>query len=140
MTRKIQQFVPLVCASGKTISADNITDLTAKYNYVVQSELTNTNKQDADTLNRKSFYESQEYSNLIVWNFWILALYYLLAIVLSIILFVSDNQFQLTTYQKGGATVMLLTYPYVINYLISHVVWLYRFVVSFTSNNVYNNL
>ena len=138
MTRKTQQFVPLVCTS--TISTDNITDLTAKYNYVVQSELTNTNKQDADTLNRKSFYESQEYSNLIVWNFWILALYYLLAIVLSIILFVSDNQFQLTTYQKGGATVMLLTYPYVINYLISHVVWLYRFVVSFTSNNVYNNL
>ena len=140
MTRKIQQFVPLVCASDDTISADNITDLTAKYNYVVQSELTNTNKQDADTLNRKSFYESQEYSNLIVWNFWILALYYLLAIVLSIILFVSDNQFQLTTYQKGGATVMLLAYPYVINYLISPVVWVYRFVVSFTSNNVYNNL
>ena len=138
MTRKIQQFVPLVCASGNTISAGNIADLTAKYNYV--SQLTNTNKQDADTLNRKSFYESQEYSNLIVWNFWILALYYLLAIVLSIILFVSDNQFQLTTYQKGGATVMLLTYPYVINYLISPVVWVYRFVLSFMPNNVYNNL
>lgn len=138
MTRKIQQFVPLVCTS--TISADNIVDLTAKYNYVSQFELTNTNKQDADTLNRKSFYESQEYSNLIVWNFWILCLYYLLAIVLGIILFVSDNQFQLTTYQKGGATVMLLAYPYVINYLISPVIWVYRFIVSFTSNNVYNNL
>jgi len=138
MTRKIQQFVPLTCTG--TISADNIVDLTAKYNYVSQSELTNTNKQDADTLNRKSFYESQEYSNLIVWNFWILCLYYLLAIVLGIILFVSDNQFQLTTYQKGGATVMLLAYPYVINYLISPVIWVYRFIVSFTSNNVYNNL
>ena len=138
MTRKTQQFVPLVCTTN--ISAGNIADLTAKYNYVFQSELTNTNKQDADTLNRKSFYESQEYSTLIVWNFWILALYYILAIVLSIILFVSDNQFQLTTYQKGGATVMLLTYPYVINYLISPVVWVYRFVLSFMPNNVYNNL
>jgi hypothetical protein len=125
-------FTPLVC--NDKVSEANIEDLTRKYNYV--SNLT----QDANTLNRKSFYESQQYSNLMIWNFWIVSIYYVLAIVLVIILFVSENQFQLSTNQKGFATVVLLTYPYVISYIISPVIWVYNFIISFIPYNVYNNL
>ena len=136
MSRILPQFTPLVCTNN--ISQTNIDDITAKYKYV--SELTNTNRQDSDTLNRKSFYESQQYYRLMVWNFWIVALYYVLAITLIIILFVSDNQFQLTNYQKGGASVFLLAYPYVIRYLIVPIIWVYKFIVSFIPYSIYNNI
>lgn len=136
MSTNSSPFTPLVCNGN--ISTQNIEDITAKYIYV--SNLTTTNKQDTDTLNRKSFYESQEYSKLLIWNFWILALYYVLAIVLVIILFVSENQFQLTTYQKGGATILLLAYPYVINYIIAPIMWIYKFITSFIPYTVYNNI
>lgn len=126
-------FSPLVCTNN-TISNANIIDLTSKYNYV--SNLTPTNKQDMDTLNRKSFYESQQYSNLMIWNFWIVALYYVLAIVLVIILFVSNNQFQLSMYQKVFASVILLAYPYIISYIIASIKWFYRIV----PHNVYNKI
>ena len=130
----IPPFTPLVCSNNVKVTQANIEDLTRKYNYV--SNLA----QDANTLNRKSFYESQQYSNLMIWNFWIVSLYYVLAIVLVIILFVSENQFQLSTNQKGFATVVLLTYPYVINYIISPLIWVYNFITSFIPYNVYNNL
>jgi hypothetical protein len=127
-------FTRLNCKSDNKLTQSNIEDLTRKYDYV--SNLT----QNVNTLNRKSFYESQQYSNLMIWNFWILSLYYVLAIVLVIILFVSENQFQLSTNQKGFATVVLLTYPYVISYIISPLIWVYNFITSFIPYNVYNNL
>ena len=131
-------FTKIDCPVGGTVTQINIIDLTKKYNYV--SDLTTTNKQDIDTLNRKSFYESQQYSNLMIWNFWIVAMYYVLAIVLVIILFVSENQFQLSNYQKGGATVVLLAYPYIISYIVAPIIWIYNFIISFIPKNVYNNL
>ena len=136
MSRIAPSFNKLEC--NQYITQSNIDDLSRKYNYV--SKLTTTNKQDSDTLNRKSFYESQQYANLMSWNFLIVAVYYVLAIVLAIILFFSENQFQLTTYQKGGATVLLLSYPYIISYIIVPIMWMYNFVVSFIPKNVYNNI
>jgi hypothetical protein len=136
MSTTSSPFSPLIC--NDNISEQNIVDITAKYNYVLK--LTTTNNQDTDTLNRKSFYESQEYSNLLIWNFWIVALYYVLAIVLVIILFISENQFQLTNYQKGAATILLLAYPYVISYIIAPIMWAYEFIISFIPYNVYNNI
>ena len=129
-------FVPIVC--NNLISQQNITDITAKYEYV--TKLTKTNKQDTDTLNRKSFYESQQYSDLLIWNYWIVGLYYVVAITLIVILFFSENQFQLTTNQKGAATVGLLIYPYAIHYFIAPLVWVYKFIVSFIPYSIYNNI
>lgn len=130
-------FVPILCPSTG-ITQDNIYDITSKYNYV----LTLPNNQDisADTLNRKSFYESQQHSNLIIWNLWIIAVYYVLSIVLIIILFVSENQFQLTNYQKGGATIILLLYPHIISFIMRPIIWLYKFVSSFMPHNVYTSI
>ena len=110
MATKSSPFIPTIC--NDLVTEQNITDITAKYNYV--SQLTTTNKQDTNTLNRKSFYESQQYSELLIWNYWIVGLYYVLAITLVVILFFSENQFQLTNNQKGVATAVLLIYPYVI--------------------------
>ena len=129
-------FVPIVCIDN--ITTQNISDITAKYEYV--TKLTTTNKQDTDTLNRKSFYESQQYSDLLIWNYWIVGFYYVLAITLIIILFVSENQFQLSTNQKGAATLVLLVYPYAIRYFIAPLMWVYKFVVSFIPYSIYNNI
>ena len=131
-------FIKINCRPGSNISKQNIEDITAKYNYV--SELTTTNNQDTDTLNRKSFYESKQYSELLIWNYWIVGLYYVLAITLIVILLVSDNQFQLTNNQKGVATVALLVYPYVIHYFIGPIKWVYEYLINFIPYNIYNNI
>ena len=135
-------FIPIVCPLESKITTQTIEDITAKYNYV--SELTTTNNQDTDTdtntLNRKSFYESKQYLDLLIWNYWIVGLYYVFAITLIVILFVSDNQFQLTNNQKGLATVILLVYPYAIHYFIGPIKWLYEYLVNFMPHNIYNNI
>jgi hypothetical protein len=131
-------FIPIVCPLEDPITTQNIENVNAKYNYV--SELTTTNNQDVDTLNRKSFYESKQYSELLIWNYWIVGLYYVLAITLIVILFVSDNQFQLTNNQKGVATVALLVYPYAIHYFIAPIKWVYEYLSTFMPYNIYNNI
>ena len=136
MATKSSPFIPTIC--NDLVTEQNITDITAKYNYV--SQLTTTNKQDTNTLNRKSFYESQQYSELLIWNYWIVGLYYVLAITLVVILFFSENQFQLTNNQKGVATAVLLIYPYVIRYIIAVIIWIYKFIVSFIPYSIYNNI
>ena len=136
MATKSSPFIPTIC--NDLVTEQNITDITAKYNYV--SQLTTTNKQDTNTLNRKSFYESQQYSELLIWNYWIVGLYYVLAITLVVILFFSENQFQLTNNQKGVATAILLIYPYVIRYIIAVITWMYKFIVSFIPYSIYNNI
>jgi len=134
-------FDPVICGDPNNrtnITQPNITDLTAKYKYIMA--MPQMNESDQNTLTRKSFYESQQYENLQGWDRFFIVLYYVLAVILVLVLFISDNQFQLSMYQKGGATCVLLLYPHVINYFIGPIIWVYRFIVGFIPKNVYNSI
>jgi hypothetical protein len=127
---------PIDCPDNNQITANIITSLKSKYDYIT----THTNDVDNNTLNRKSFYESQEYDNLLVWELRFTVLYYILAIILILILFISNNQFQLTINQRLIVSLLVLIYPYVVNYFIVPIIAVYRFFSAFVPKNVYNSI
>lgn len=130
---------PIICQVNSLFSSDDILKLTSKYDYI-QPLADNINTVDANTLNRKSFYESQEYDNLLMWDLRLTVLYYILAIILILILFVSKNQFQLTINQRLLVSLLVLIYPYIVNYFITPIIAMYRFFVRFVPKNVYNSI
>jgi hypothetical protein len=121
---------PIICPSGSIFTTTDMIKLTSKYDYVV----------DKHTLNRKSFYESQEYDNLLIWDLRLSVLYYILAIILILILFVSKNQFQLTINQRLLVSLLVLIYPSIVNYFIKPIITVYRFFSAFVPKNVYNSI
>jgi hypothetical protein len=132
---------PITCpADGSFVSNDMMITLTSKYEYIQSTNNNNNNTVDTNTLNRKSFYESQEYENLLIWDLRLSVLYYILAIILIIILFISKNQFQLTINQRLLISLLVLIYPYIVNYIITPIIAVYRFLSSFVPKNVYNSI
>ena len=129
---------PIVCTGGNSFTANDITLLTSKYEYV--QTLIKNNTADASTLNRKSFYESQEYDNLLVWDLRLTVLYYILAVILIIILFMTQNQFQLTIKERLFISLLVLIYPHIVNYFITPIIAVYRFFTQFVPKNVYNSI
>ena len=121
---------PIICPADSSFNNDDIIKLTSKYDYIQTLTYNNNNAVDANTLNRKSFYESQEYDNLLMWDLRLTVLYYILAIILILILFVSKNQFQLTINQRLLVSLLVLIYPYIVNYFITPIIAMYRFFVS----------
>ena len=130
---------PIICPAGGTFLQRDITSITSKYDYIIQTR-NKKNVVDKDTLNRKSFYESQEYNNLLIWELRFMVLYYILAIILILILFISKNQFQLTINQRLLVSLIALIYPLIVNYFIAPMVAVYRFFSSFVPKNVYNSI
>lgn len=128
---------PIICPSGETFT--DVIKLTSKYNYI-QTLLEDINAVDKNTLNRKSFYESQEYDNLLIWDLRLTVLYYVLAIILILILFISKNQFQLTINQRLLVSLLVLIYPFIVNYFIAPIVSMYHFFSGFVPKNVYNSI
>jgi hypothetical protein len=121
--------------------SNDINILIEKYEYLQQ--LTNnleTNKIDTNTLNRKSFYESQQFHHLLWWNWFFFIVYYILSVILILVLFFSENQFHLTTYSKGGISIVLLIYPQLVGFIHSSVLSIYNFFAKFWTKNVYNSL
>ena len=92
------------------------------------------------TNDRKSFYEAQEYDNLILWysRFW--WFYYILAIIASIIVLLSISPDIISFTQKCIIVVCIFLYPYVIRYILMPFIWLYNFIYNFLPKNVYKNL
>lgn len=129
-------FKPIICTNQFT--NNDVISLTSKYNY--NAGLTSNNKIDKNTLDRKSFYESQEYENLLAWNTILTGIYYILAIILILILFLAQNQFQLTIKERVVASFLMLVYPYVIHYFIAPINKVYQFFVGFIPTSVYNNI
>ena len=68
------------------------------------------------TNDRKSFYESQQYDYLVTWNTRLWYFYYLVAIILIFILFLSKNTLEFN--YKIAASVGLVIYPFTISYLL----------------------
>lgn len=121
--------------------SNDINILIEKYEFLQQ--LTNnleTNQIDTNTLNRKSFYESQQLHHLLWWNRFFYIVYYIFSVILILVLIFSENQFHLTTYSKGAISIVLLIYPEVIGFIHSSILSIYRFFSSFWSKNVYNSL
>ena len=138
-----KSFKPITCESNGTGATplDDINILIEKYEYLQQ--LTNnleTNKIDTNTLNRKSFYESQQFHHLLWWNWFFFIVYYILSVILILVLFFSENQFHLTTYSKGGISIVLLIYPQLVGFIHSSVLSIYNFFAKFWTKNVYNSL
>lgn len=129
-------FKPIICTTNFT--NNDVISLTSKYNY--NATLTNNNMIDKNTLDRKSFYESQEYENLLSWNLILTGIYYILAIILILILFLAENQFQLTINERLVASFLMLLYPYVIHYFITPINKVYQFFVGLVPTSVYNNI
>jgi len=122
----------MTCNIDSNISTDNIYFLREKYQ-TLADKLSDTN-----TTNRKGFYESQQYDNLMIWSFRFYVFYYILAITLILILVFSKNN--LTKQVKGGISVVLLSYPYLIQYIINPLTRIYFFIIGFIPKNIYNNL
>lgn len=128
-------------ATADSTPHDDINILIEKYEYLQQ--LTNnleTNKIDTNTLNRKSFYESQQFHHLLWWNWFFFIVYYILSVILILVLFFSENQFHLTTYSKGGISIVLLIYPQFVGFIHSSVLSIYYFFAKFWTKNVYKSL
>lgn len=90
------------------------------------------------TNDRKSYYESQQYEHLILWFMRFRWFYYVFAIMLISILFLSKNELQFNV--KIIVSIGLLIYPFVINYVLLPFVYLFRFIYDLIPKNVYNTL
>ena len=97
-------------------------------------------KNKSITNDRKSFYEAQEYDNLINWYsiFW--WIYYVLAIVASAIIFLSISPETISFTFKCLISVFIFAYPFVISYIVFPFVALYKFLYQFFPTNVYKSL
>jgi hypothetical protein len=111
-------------------------DLDDKKNEI---ELNNYNVENSTTTNdRKSFYEAQEYDNLLVWNLRFKIIYYIMVIMISAILIIYDQS--LTYFFKGIIILLLVFYPFIISFILIPFVWIYNTVYNFFPKNVYNSL
>lgn len=92
------------------------------------------------TNDRKSYYEAQEYDNLISWysTFW--WIYYILAITCSLIIFLSISPDTISFTFKCIISVFIFAYPFIISYIIFPFVALYNFLYHFFPKNVYKSI
>jgi len=140
---------------------DNVSILNAKmYNYEIQltnhadlknihnkylkinsiNGIVDTNVKKGITNDRKSFYEAQEYDNLISWHSMFWWIYYLLAIIASLIIFLSVSPDLISFTFKCLISIFIFAYPFVISYILMPFVWLYNFIYGFYPKNVYKSL
>jgi len=108
-----------------------------KKNLLLKAEL-RKKQTDILTNDRKTYYENTAYDNLSTWyRFW-WYFYYILVFVFVIAIFVSPNS--LSMIKKILLLVLLLFYPYYIDYVRN---WMYTFYMNIYNSlpkSVYNNL
>jgi hypothetical protein len=101
-------------------------------------EKLNANKNKGITNNRKSYYEAQQYDILVSWAKTFRAIYYVLALMIILILFLSQNSFGL--YFRIFLTVCFIIYPFVIDIIYSFIVRVWSYITVFFPHNVYKKL
>jgi hypothetical protein len=140
---------------------DNVSKLNAKmYNYANQltnhadlqniynkyvninsiNGIVDTNVKKGITNDRKSFYQAQEYDNLISWYSMFWWIYYLLAIIASLIIFLSVSPELLSFTVKCFISIFIFVYPFAISYILMPFIWVYNFIYGFYPKNVYKSL
>lgn len=116
----------------------NIYDKYVKINSI--NGIVDTNVKKGITNDRKSFYEAQEYDNLIYWHSMFWWIYYLLAIIASLIIFLSISPDLISFTFKCLISIFIFVYPFAISYILMPFVWIYNFIYGFYPKNVYKSL
>jgi len=122
------------------INSEYTSELFKKYtsdNQELKLQLRNS-RGDILTNDRKTYYETEALTQLKLWyRFW-WYIYYILILVFTIALFVSPSQ--LTMIKKVVLFVLLIFYPYYIDYIVRWVQGLYMSIYNRLPKNVYNDL
>jgi hypothetical protein len=122
------------------INSEYTSELFKKYtsdNQELKLQLRNS-RGDILTNDRKTYYETDALNQLQLWyRFW-WYIYYMLVIVFTIAIFVSPSQ--LTMIKKAVIFVLLIFYPYYIDYIVRWVQGLYMSIYNRLPKNVYNDL
>jgi len=122
------------------INSEYTSELFKKYtsdNQELKLQLRNS-RGDILTNDRKTYYETDALNQLQLWyRFW-WYIYYILIIVFTIALFVSPSQ--LTIIKKVVLFVLLIFYPYYVDYIVRWVQGLYMSIYNRLPKNVYNDL
>jgi ABC-type multidrug transport system fused ATPase/permease subunit len=93
---------------------------------------------DILTNDRKTYYETDALNNLQSWYKLWWYLYYMLVLVLIISLIMSPNSLSLV--KKVVLSIILIGYPYFIDYIVKWIKWLFMSIYSNLPKNVYNDL
>lgn len=101
-------------------------------------EKLNATKNKGITNNRKSYYEAQQYESLVSWSKTFRSIYYVLALMIILILFLSQNSFGL--YFRIFLTVCFIIYPFIIDIIYSFIVNVLSYIAVFFPHNVYKKL
>lgn len=93
---------------------------------------------DILTNDRKTYYELEALNTLKLWYrlFWYI--YYILVLMLVIAFVLSPSE--LTRVKKLLISVLIIFYPYYVNYIIKFIIGIWNSIVSMFPKNVYNNL
>jgi hypothetical protein len=122
------------------INSEYTSELFKKYaseNQELKLQLRNS-RGDILTNDRKTYYETDALNQLELWyKFW-WYIYYILILVFTIALVVSPSQ--LTMIKKVVIFVLLLFYPYYIDYIVRWVQGIYKNIYNSLPKNVYNDL
>jgi hypothetical protein len=122
------------------INSEYTSELFKKYtsdNQELKLQLRNS-RGDILTNDRKTYYETEALTQLKLWyRFW-WYIYYILILVFTIALFVSPSQ--LTMVKKAVIFVLLIFYPYYVDYIVRWVQGLYMSIYNRLPKNVYNDL
>ena len=122
------------------INSEYTSELFKKYtseNKELKLQLRNS-RGDILTNDRKTYYETDALNQLQLWyRFW-WYIYYILVIVFTIAIFVSPSE--LTTVKKVVIFVLLIFYPYYVDYIVRWVQGLYMSIYNRLPKNVYNDL
>lgn len=122
------------------INSEYTSELFKKYtsdNQELKLQLRNS-RGDILTNDRKTYYETEALTQLKLWyRFW-WYIYYILILVFTIALFVSPSQ--LTMIKKVVLFVLLIFYPYYVDYIVRWVQGLYMSIYNRLPKNVYNDL
>ena len=108
-------------------------------NYLKQNKTTEIlirdSKGDMLTNDRKSYYEIQEYDNLLKWNNIFLYFYYFCVVIFIVGLVFLPNQF--TIVQKVGFSIIFVIYPFIIDYIMFFLYKIINKIQSYFPKNVY---
>lgn len=122
------------------INSQYTSELFKKYsseNQELKLQLRNS-RGDILTNDRKTYYETDALNQLQLWyRFW-WYIYYILILVFTIALVVSPSQ--LTMIKKVVIFVLLIFYPYYIDYIVRWVQGIYKNIYNSLPKNVYNDL
>jgi hypothetical protein len=123
-----------------TKNFENTYELSNNYDTQINELKTNINEisSDAITNDRKSYYENQNNEASLKWYVVYRWIYFFLLIIyiLGLILIKTEMSFK----SKIGIFVLLLVYPFVINFIVLYLISVGRYISSLLPKNIYKSL